>query len=50
MVVLGPADRAADEALREAIAARPGWRLIVAPIAMRGVEAERFVADGGAPR
>ncbi len=50
MVVLGPADRAADEALREAIAARHGWRLIVAPIATRGVVAERFVADGGAPR
>jgi hypothetical protein len=49
-VVLGPADREADEALREAIAARPGWGLIVAPVATRGVVAERFAADGGASR
>lgn len=50
MVVLGPSDRDADAALCEAIAARPGWGLIVAPIAERGVLAQRFVDDGEAPR
>jgi galactokinase/mevalonate kinase-like predicted kinase len=45
MVVLGPADRAADEALREAIVGRSGWGLIVAPVATRGVVAERVAVE-----
>lgn len=41
MVVLGPDEPAADEALRAAIDARPGWARIVAPIAASGVTARR---------
>jgi D-glycero-alpha-D-manno-heptose-7-phosphate kinase len=45
MVVLGPADRAADEALCDAIAGRSGWGLIVAPVAADGVVAERVASE-----
>lgn len=41
MVVLGPDDPVADEALRRAIDARPGWGRIVAPIARVGAVARR---------
>ena len=50
MVVLGPADRAADEALCEVIAGRSGWGLIVAPVAAQGVVAERVAPERGGGR